>query len=73
MDDMSLKLLVVFFGAAVSLILQRVWKIPAMEEKLDNVIKETDKNRDKIHAINNHLHAHDIRITALEKAKQETR
>ena len=71
MDDTTVKLLVIFFGAAVSLILQRVWKIPAMEEKLDNVIKETDKNRDKIHDINNHLHAHDLRISALEKTKQE--
>lgn len=71
MDDMTVKLLMVFVAAVTSIILNRVWKIPAMEEKLDNVGKETDKNRDKIHDINNTLHYHDIRISALEKTKQE--
>ncbi len=52
-------------------VLAKVWKIPLIEQKLDAVVRETDKNRDKIHDINNTLHTHDIRITRLEKAKQE--
>lgn len=71
MDDVSLKVLMVFVATITTIILNRVWKIPEMEAKLDSVIKETDKNRDKIHDINNTLHHHDIRISALEKAKQE--
>ena len=73
LDDLTLKALLGFFTVSVSLILARVWKIPAMEEKLDTVIKETEKNRDRIHDITNKLHVHDLRISALEKAKQETR
>ena len=52
-------------------VLAKVWKIPLIEQKLDAVVRETDKNRDKIHDINNTLHTHDIRITQLEKTKQE--
>ena len=58
-------------GLGVAAVLARVWKIPAIEQKLDNVVRETDKNRDKIHSINNQLHVHDLRITNLEKTKQE--
>lgn len=71
MDDVSMKLLLTFVAASTSIILARVWKIPSIEAKLDNVIRETDKNRDKIHDINNTLHVHDLRISALEKTKQE--
>ena len=71
MDDVSLKVLMVFVATITTIILNRVWKIPEMEAKLDSVIKETDKNRDRIHDINNTLHHHDIRISALEKTKQE--
>lgn len=52
-------------------VLAKVWKIPLIEQKLDAVVRETDKNRDKIHDINNTLHIHDKRISDLEKAKQE--
>ena len=52
-------------------VLTKVWKIPLIEQKLDAVVRETDKNRDKIHDINNTLHHHDIRITNLEKAKEK--
>ena len=58
-------------GLGIAAVLARVWKIPAIEQKLDNVVRETDKNRDKIHHINNQLHVHDLRITNLEKTKQE--
>lgn len=58
-------------GIGIVAVLARVWKIPAIEQKLDTVVRETDKNREKIHDINNTLHAHDVRITSLEKAKQE--
>lgn len=52
-------------------VLAKVWKIPLIEQKLDAAVRETDKNRDKIHDINNTLHHHDIRITNLEKAKEK--
>ena len=52
-------------------VLAKVWKIPLIEQKLDAVVRETDKNRDKIHDINNTLHHHDIRITNLEKTKEK--
>ena len=55
----------------IATVLARVWKIPQIEAKLDNVIHETDKNREKIHDINNTLHNHETRIAILEKAKQE--
>lgn len=71
MDDLTVKLLMMFVSAMTGLILTRVWKIPAIEAKLDMAVKETDKNRDRIHDINNTLHTHDLRISALEKTKQE--
>ena len=71
MDNFIIELLMIFVATTTSIILNRVWKIPAMEEKLDNVIKETDKNRDQIHNINNTLNHHEIRISVLEKTKQE--
>lgn len=55
----------------IATVLARVWKIPQIEAKLDNVIHETDKNREKIHDINNTLHNHETRIAILEKTKQE--
>jgi hypothetical protein len=73
MDDLFVKFALSLLSMGVGTILLRVWKIPAMEEKLDRVIHETDRNRDRIHEINNTLHVHDLRISALEKAKQETR
>ena len=55
----------------VGFVLMRVWKIPTIETKLDNVVKETETNRHKIHAINNHLQQHETRITLLEKSKEK--
>jgi hypothetical protein len=55
----------------VGFVLMRVWKIPAIENKLDNVVKETDTNRNSIHQIRNHLQHHETRITLLEKSKKE--
>jgi hypothetical protein len=49
----------------------RVWKIPTIENKLDNVVKETDNNRHRIHLINNSLQQHETRITLLEKSKEK--
>ena len=55
----------------VGFVLMRVWKIPAIENKLDNVVKETDTNRNNIHQIRNHLQHHETRITLLEKSKEK--
>jgi hypothetical protein len=73
MDSQFIEFALVLLGGGIATVIARVWKIPQIEAKLDNVISETDKNRDKIHDINNTLHAHDLRISALEKTKQETR
>ena len=58
-------------GLGVAAVLTRVWKIPAIEQKLDTVVRETDRNRDKIHEINNTLYRHDARIEALEKTNKK--
>lgn len=70
-DILTVEWMLGLIGLGVAAVLARVWKIPAIEQKLDNVVRETDKNRDKIHSINNQLHVHDLRITNLEKTKQE--
>ena len=58
-------------GLGVVAVLTRVWKIPAIEQKLDTVVRETDRNRDKIHDINNTLFRHESRISALEKTNKK--
>jgi len=55
----------------VGFVLMRVWKIPTIETKLDNVVKETETNRHKIHDINNKLQTHETRITLLEISKEK--
>jgi HD-like signal output (HDOD) protein len=55
----------------IAAVLHRVWNLPAMVEKLENVGKETDNNRHKIHMINNTLHHHEHRISTLEKANEK--
>ena len=55
----------------VGFVLMRVWKIPAIENKLDNVVKETDTHRTSIHQMRNHLQRHETRITLLEKSKEK--
>ena len=71
-DTIAIEWMLGLIGIGIVAVLARVWKIPAIEQKLDTVVRETDKNRDKIHEINNTLHVHDMRITTLEKTKQET-
>lgn len=70
-NDEFVKFALVMLAGMIATVLARVWKIPQIEAKLDNVIQETEKNRDRIHDINNTLHNHETRITILEKAKQE--
>ena len=70
-NDEFVKFALVMLAGMIATVLTRVWKIPQIEAKLDNVIHETDKNREKIHDINNTLHHHETRIAILEKAKQE--
>lgn len=55
----------------IGFVLIRVWKVPTIETKLDGVMKETERNRHKIHNINNSLHHHETRITLLEKSKNQ--
>jgi hypothetical protein len=70
-DTMFVEFMLTLLGLGIATVIARVWKIPAIEQKLDTVIKETDKNRDRIHEINNTLHVHDLRITKIEEAKKE--
>ena len=70
-NDEFVKFALVMLAGMIATVLARVWKIPQIEAKLDNVIQETEKNRDRIHDINNTLQNHETRITILEKTKQE--
>lgn len=60
--------LVLIIVAMLGTVLLRVWKIPMIEAKLDTVIKDTERNRQSIHQINNHLNRHEMRLTLLEKS-----
>lgn len=71
LESYLFEILLIAVAGGVGVILQRVWKLPALEEKLDNVTDDTDKNRRKIHTINNTLYSHETRITVLEKAKEK--
>jgi hypothetical protein len=57
----------------VGFVLMRVWKIPTIENKLDNVVRETETNRHKIHNMNNTLYQHETRITLLEKSEEKAK
>ena len=70
-DTMFIEFMLTLLGLGTATVIARVWKIPAIEQKLDSVVRETEKNRDRIHEINNTLHVHDIRITKIEEAKKE--
>lgn len=70
-DTMFIEFMLTLLGLGTATVIARVWKIPAIEQKLDSVVRETEKNRDRIHEINNTLHVHDIRITRIEEAKKE--
>ena len=62
--------LVLIIVAMVGTVLIRVWKIPAIEAKLDAVVKETDRNRTSIHALNNTIQHHETRISVLEREER---
>jgi hypothetical protein len=55
----------------LSFVLIRVWKIPTIETKLDNVVKETETNRHRIHNITNTIFQHETRISLLEKSEEK--
>jgi hypothetical protein len=69
-DEKLIEYFLYLITGMLSFVLIRVWKIPVIETKLDNVMKETEANRHRIHDINNTLHHHETRITLLEKEKQ---
>ena len=74
MENMEIEVIMFLAGLIVLMLgtaLVRVWKIPVIDTKLDNVIRETEKNRSNIHNINNTLHHHETRITLLELAKEK--
>jgi hypothetical protein len=74
MENMEIEVIMFLAGLIVLMLgtaLVRVWKIPEIDTKLDNVIRETEKNRSNIHNINNTLHHHETRITLLEIAKEK--
>lgn len=70
-EEVMIEYFLYLITGMVGFVLMRVWKIPAIENKLDNVIKETDTNRRSIHDIRNHIQHHETRITLLEKSKEE--
>lgn len=70
-DGEMISYLLYLVTGIVSFVLIRVWRVPSIETKLDNVARETDKNRDRIHNINNKLYNHETRITLLESAKEK--
>ena len=55
----------------ITVVIAKVWRIPMIEQKLDAVSQETDRNREKIHEINNTLYKHEARISSIEKAIEE--
>ena len=70
-DEQLIEYFLYLITGMLSFVLIRVWKIPTIETKLDNVMKETETNRHRIHSINNTLHHHETRITLLEKSKDQ--
>jgi len=71
-DGEMISYLLYLVTGIVSFVLIRVWRVPSIETKLDNVARETDKNRDRIHNMNNKLYHHETRITLLESAKEKS-
>ena len=72
-QEALIEYLLFLITAMVSFVLLRVWKIPTIETKLDNVIKEKDSNKNRIRTIDNVLNNHETRITLLEKSENEKR
>ena len=72
-EEVMIEYFLYLITGMVGFVLMRVWKIPAIESKLDNVVRETEVNRNKIHNINNTLYQHETRITLLEKSEEKDR
>jgi len=53
--------------AMVSAVLYRVWAIPAIQQKIESLDKESHKTRDNMHDVRNILHEHELRISVIEK------
>ena len=70
-EEVMIEYFLYLITGMVGFVLMRVWKIPAIESKLDNVVRETEVNRNKIHNINNTLYQHETRITLLESSKEK--
>jgi hypothetical protein len=68
-EENTIAYLLYVVAGMVAFILVRVWKVPSIEAKLDNVIKETDRTRDGLHDVRNTLYTHETRITLLEKSE----
>ena len=74
-SDQMFDLLLLAIGivaAMVGAVLYRVWAIPAVQQKVEMLDKETSKTRDNVHDIRKTLNNHDTRISILEETKQET-
>jgi hypothetical protein len=73
-SDQMFDLLLLAIGivaAMVGAVLYRVWAIPAVQQKVEMLDKETSKTRDNVHDIRKTLNNHDTRISILEETKQE--
>lgn len=73
-SDQMFDLLLLAIGivaAMVGAVLYRVWAIPAVQQKVEMLDKETSKTRDNVHDIHKTLNNHDTRISILEETKQE--
>lgn len=57
--------------AMVSAVLYRVWAIPAIQQKIEMLDKESHKTRDNMHDVRNILHEHELRISVIEKTPNE--
>lgn len=73
-SDQMFDLLLLAIGivaAMVGAVLYRVWAIPAVQQKVEMLDKETSKTRDNVTDMRKTLNNHDTRITILEETKQE--
>lgn len=70
-EHIFVEVMVAVLVGAIGMILHRVWSIPTIQEKVYHIGEETDRNREKLHEVNNHLQHHETRITLLEKSEEE--
>lgn len=74
-DEMMFQIIIVFAGiivAMLSAVLQKVWLIPAIQQKLESLSRESERQAKDIHSLAQTVQHHEARITILEKTKQET-